>query len=184
MKVKSKSGVAQLCPTPSDPMDCSLPGSSVHGIHKACGAANDSCSQEGSWGGYCRNEFQTQPTQGANCDRWISSNPLWKIKKKKKVLEKMFSIPNYYRRKDNQNDSMKPNPTSKNWHTQKSTNSKCGREPGADWTSIQGWWEWTLRTASTCQNINISRELIVVSNIHTWAHIPRNPSFKKTHAPQ
>ena len=47
MKVKSKSGVAQLCPTPSDPMDCSLPGSSVHGIHKACGAANDSCSQEG-----------------------------------------------------------------------------------------------------------------------------------------
>ena len=32
MKVKSKSEVAQLCPTPSDPMDCSLPGSSVHGI--------------------------------------------------------------------------------------------------------------------------------------------------------
>ena len=24
--------VAQSCPTPSDPMDCSLPGSSVHGI--------------------------------------------------------------------------------------------------------------------------------------------------------
>ena len=32
MKVKSESEVAQLCPTPSDPMDCSLPGSSVHGI--------------------------------------------------------------------------------------------------------------------------------------------------------
>ena len=29
MKVKSKSEVAQSCPTPSDPMECSLPGSSV-----------------------------------------------------------------------------------------------------------------------------------------------------------
>ena len=27
--------VAQLCPTLSDPMDCSLPGSSVHGIFQA-----------------------------------------------------------------------------------------------------------------------------------------------------
>ena len=34
-KVKSESEVAQLCPTPSDPMDCSLPGSSVHGIFQA-----------------------------------------------------------------------------------------------------------------------------------------------------
>ena len=33
MKVKSE--VAQSCPTPSDPMDCSLPGSSVHGICQA-----------------------------------------------------------------------------------------------------------------------------------------------------
>ena len=32
MKVKSESEVAQSCPTPSDPMECSLPGSSVHGI--------------------------------------------------------------------------------------------------------------------------------------------------------
>ena len=32
MKVKSESEVTQSCPTPSDPMDCSLPGSSVHGI--------------------------------------------------------------------------------------------------------------------------------------------------------
>ena len=35
MKVKSESEVAQLCPTLSDPMDCSLPGSSVHGISQA-----------------------------------------------------------------------------------------------------------------------------------------------------
>ena len=32
MKVKSESEVTRLCPTLSDPMDCSLPGSSVHGI--------------------------------------------------------------------------------------------------------------------------------------------------------
>ena len=35
MKVKSESKVTQSCPTPSDPMDCSLPGSSVHGIFQA-----------------------------------------------------------------------------------------------------------------------------------------------------
>ena len=35
MKVKSESEVAQSCPTPSNPMDCSLPGSSVHGIFQA-----------------------------------------------------------------------------------------------------------------------------------------------------
>ena len=37
MKVKSQSEVAQLCPTLSDPMDCSLPGSSVHGIFQTRG---------------------------------------------------------------------------------------------------------------------------------------------------
>ena len=35
MKVKSQSEVAQSCRTLSDPMDCSLPGSSVHGIFQA-----------------------------------------------------------------------------------------------------------------------------------------------------
>ena len=35
MKVKSESEVAQSCPTLSHPMDCSLPGSSVHGIFQA-----------------------------------------------------------------------------------------------------------------------------------------------------
>ena len=35
MEVKSESEVAQSCPTLSDPMDCSLPGSSVHGIFRA-----------------------------------------------------------------------------------------------------------------------------------------------------
>ena len=35
MKLKSQSEVAQSCLTLSDPMDCSLPGSSVHGILQA-----------------------------------------------------------------------------------------------------------------------------------------------------
>ena len=35
MKVKSESEVAQLCPTVSDSMDCSPPGSSIHGIFQA-----------------------------------------------------------------------------------------------------------------------------------------------------
>ena len=35
MKVKNEREVAQLCPTLCDPMDCSLPGSSAHGICQA-----------------------------------------------------------------------------------------------------------------------------------------------------
>ena len=35
MKVKSESEVVQSCPTLSDPVDCSIPGSSIHGIFQA-----------------------------------------------------------------------------------------------------------------------------------------------------
>ena len=35
MKVKSESEVTQSCLTLNDPMDCSLPGSSIHGIFQA-----------------------------------------------------------------------------------------------------------------------------------------------------
>ena len=35
MKVKSESEIAQSCLTLSDPMDCSLPGSSIYGIFQA-----------------------------------------------------------------------------------------------------------------------------------------------------
>ena len=35
MKVKRESEVAQSCPTPSNRMDCSSPGSSIHGIFQA-----------------------------------------------------------------------------------------------------------------------------------------------------
>ena len=36
-KKKSESEVAQSCPTPSEPMDCSPPGPSIHGIFQARG---------------------------------------------------------------------------------------------------------------------------------------------------
>ena len=35
IKVKSESEVAQSCPTLSNPMDCSPPGSSIHGSYQA-----------------------------------------------------------------------------------------------------------------------------------------------------
>ena len=35
MKVKSESEFTQSCPTLSDPLDCSLPGSSIHGTLQA-----------------------------------------------------------------------------------------------------------------------------------------------------
>ena len=35
MKVKSENEVTESCLTLSDPMDCSLPGSSIHGIFQA-----------------------------------------------------------------------------------------------------------------------------------------------------
>ena len=35
MKVKSDTEVVQSSPTLSDPMDCSLPGSTIHGICQA-----------------------------------------------------------------------------------------------------------------------------------------------------
>ena len=44
MKVKSESEVAQLCPTLRDPMDCSPPGSSVHGIFQARPMYNCQCN--------------------------------------------------------------------------------------------------------------------------------------------
>ena len=59
MKVKSESEVTQLCPTPSDPMDCSPPGSSVHGIFQArvleWGAFASSETKAESWSNGLKN---------------------------------------------------------------------------------------------------------------------------------
>ena len=50
MKVKSEGEVAQSCQILSDPMDCSLPGSSVHGIFQARGL---------EWGAIAFSEYCT-----------------------------------------------------------------------------------------------------------------------------
>ena len=52
MKVKSESEVAQSCLTLSDPMDCSLQGSSIHGIggdHKTCLGIMDTKVRKRRW---------------------------------------------------------------------------------------------------------------------------------------
>ena len=49
MKVKSEREVTKSCPTPSDPMDCSLPGSSVHGIFQARGLEWGAISFSKAW---------------------------------------------------------------------------------------------------------------------------------------
>ena len=55
MKVKSESEVAQSCPTLSNPMDCSLLGSSIHGIFQA---------RVLEWGAIAFSETQTKLSLG------------------------------------------------------------------------------------------------------------------------
>ena len=50
MKVKSEKEVAQSCPTLSDPMDYSLPGSSIHGIFQARVLEWGAIAFSGGWG--------------------------------------------------------------------------------------------------------------------------------------
>ena len=58
-KVKSESEVAQSCPTLSDPIDCSPPGSSIHGIFQA---------RVLEWGAIA---FNMDPPNQASLDRVI-----------------------------------------------------------------------------------------------------------------
>ena len=70
MKVKSESEVVQSCPTLSDTMDCSLPGSSVHGIFQA---------RVLKWGAV------------AFSDYYVDSNKLSNLSKKE-IMSKFLSI--------------------------------------------------------------------------------------------
>ena len=60
MKVKSEREVAQSCLTLSDPMDCSLPGSSVHGISQA---------RVLEWGAITFSEYVVRQIQSSFCWR-------------------------------------------------------------------------------------------------------------------
>ena len=72
MKVKSESKVSQSCPTLSDPMDCSLPGSSVHEIFQArvleWGAI--AFSRSANW--FCHKFLERVALQGASHGRKIA----------------------------------------------------------------------------------------------------------------
>ena len=62
MKVKSEREVAQSFLTPSDPMDCSLPGSSVHGIFQA---------RVLEWGAIAFSRIQYEETTIQGCRAWF-----------------------------------------------------------------------------------------------------------------
>ena len=64
MKVKSESEVAQSCLTLSDPMDCSLPGSSIHGIFQARGL---------EWGAIAFSVVYTRGAQKWDSDYFATS---------------------------------------------------------------------------------------------------------------
>ena len=72
MKVKSQSQVTQLCSTLHDPMDCSLPGSSAHGIFQA---------RVLEWGaigaGKCQwiDPLSSTAMGGSDADRFLGSGP-------------------------------------------------------------------------------------------------------------
>ena len=51
MKVNSESEVAQSCLTLSDPTDCSLPGSSIHGIFQARVLESGAVAFSDTWSG-------------------------------------------------------------------------------------------------------------------------------------
>ena len=59
-KVKSQSEVAQSCLTPSNPMDCSLRGSSVHGIFQA-GVLEWGAIAFSNWSYYTHANIQSTP---------------------------------------------------------------------------------------------------------------------------
>ena len=71
MKVKSESEAAQPCPTLSDPMDCSLPGYSAHGIFQA---------RVLEWGAIVFSEVKTQ-----QCNTTF-------VKYQKKIFQKLKVI--------------------------------------------------------------------------------------------
>ena len=75
MKVKSESEVAQLCPTLSNPMDCSLPGSCIHGIFQARVLELGANSISNNFGD-CSSAFFKLPVKLTNLmDLILASNP-------------------------------------------------------------------------------------------------------------
>ena len=70
MKVKTESEVAQLCQTPSDPMDCSLPLSCIHGIFQA---------RVLEWGAIAFSDYDLRYTQisATDMEYWFCPLDAW-----------------------------------------------------------------------------------------------------------
>ena len=88
MKVKSECEIAQSYPTLSDPMDCSLPGSSVHGIFQA---------RVLEWGAIAfsaikRNAFESVLMRWMNLEPIIQSKVSQKEKDKYHILKHIYRI--------------------------------------------------------------------------------------------
>ena len=93
MKVKSESEVAQSCPTLSYALDCSLPGSSVHGIFQAgvleWGAtAFSAVAQEGTKKGVGRDAEAYRHIEGHALDTRAKQVP----RRSKKISEPDYRI--------------------------------------------------------------------------------------------
>ena len=69
IKVKSESEVAQLCPTVGDPMDCSLPGSYIHGIFQATVL---------EWGAIAFSNLSLYIHTNIHTNIYLFINPNWK----------------------------------------------------------------------------------------------------------
>ena len=70
MQVKSESEVAQSCPTLSDPTDCSLPGSSIHGISQARVPEWAATAFSGPFA----NHQAAQESRNQECQGWVSAS--------------------------------------------------------------------------------------------------------------
>ena len=94
IRAKSESEVAQLCPTLSDPMDCSLPGSSVRGIFQArvleWGAISPDYLPSGQTQSFHSGPplmvFPPQPPEGASVRAQLCSDPAVAPKAIKRTL--------------------------------------------------------------------------------------------------
>ena len=83
MKVKSESEVTQLCLTLNDPMDCSLPGSSVHGIFQA---------RVLEWGAIAfskKNICFIDYSEAFDC---VDHNKLWKILQEMEIPDHLICL--------------------------------------------------------------------------------------------
>ena len=94
MKVKSESEVAQSCPTLSDLMDCSPPGSSVHGIFQARGLewGATAFSTMEYYSALKRNTSESVLMRQMNLEPIIQSEVSQKEKDKCHILMRIYSI--------------------------------------------------------------------------------------------